>query len=357
MQRRKALKSTLAATAAATLASTALPTPAISQQRQRWTMATSWPSGLPVQAWAEDLGRRITTLSGGRLTIAVQPAGAVVGAFDVLDATAAGTVEMGHSLANYWLGKHRAAPFFGAIPMTFDAPMFLAWLYEGGGLALWNRLYQEQLRLNVQVMPGGINITEFLAWANRPLTTLQDFQGLKYRTVGWWAEILRGMGVAVTTLPAGEIYSALERRLLDAAEFASPWIDRGLGFFEVATYFTGPGMHQPASVCELIIHRPSWDRLPADLKELVITVAEAVTLRAYTQDYKNSMDAFDFFRSRGNRPVQVAEDAQREFRRLAWAYLDQQAERDPFFREVWTSVRTFYERAVAFDRFMLPVRS
>jgi TRAP-type mannitol/chloroaromatic compound transport system substrate-binding protein len=355
MKRRKALLAGATGTAGVVLA--ALSRPALAQQRMRWTMATSWPAGIPVQAWAEDVGRRITTLSGGRLTVAVQPAGAVVGAFDVLDATSAGTVEMGHSLANFWLGKNRAAPFFGAIPMVFEPQMFLSWMYEGGGIALWNRLYREQLRLNVEAMPGGINITELLAWSNRPLNTLEDFRGLKYRTVGWWAEILRGMGVAVTTLPPGEIYSALERRLLDAAEFASPWIDRGVAFHEVARYFTGPGMHQPASVCELLINKPAWDRLPADLKSVVQTAAEAVTLRSYAQDYKNSMDAIDFFRSRGNQPVHVREDVQREFRTRAWTYLDQQAERDPFFREVWTSVRTFYERSVAFDRFMLPVRA
>jgi len=329
---------------------------ASAQQRLRWTMVTSWPAGLPPFQIAEDFARRVNAMSAGRMTITVQPAGAVVGAFDVLDAVNTGTAEMGHSLASYWLGKNRAAPFFGAIPMVFDGPLYLTWMYEGGGIALWNRLYQERMKLNVMAMPGGINVTEFLAWSNKPLANVNDFKGLKYRTVGWWADILRGMGVSVTTMPAGELYTALERKMLDATEFASPWIDRGLGFHEVARYFTGPGMHQPGSMMELTINKTAYDKLPADLKAIVQSAAEAATLRSYTLDYRNSLEAFEFFKGRGNQPVQVSVDAQREFRKAAWAYLDQLSGADPFFKEVWTSVRGFYERSIAFDEFMLPVR-
>jgi TRAP-type mannitol/chloroaromatic compound transport system substrate-binding protein len=333
----------------------ALGASASAQERFHWTMATSWPSGLPPQIVAELFAERVAKMSDGRLTIDVQPGGAVVGPFDVLDATSTGTVEMGHSIASYWLGKHHAAPFFGAIPMAFEGDQYMAWLYENGGNELWNRLYQEELGLNVVVMPGGFNITEFLAWSRRPLQTVEDFEGLKYRTVGWWGEILRGMGVSVTTMPAGELYTSLERGVLDATEFASPWIDRVLAFHEVVEYVSGPGMHQPASMMELTINKDAYESLPADLRAIVDTAAEAVTLRSWTMDYHHSLEAFEFFQDR-NEFVKVSDEAQREFRERAWAYLDEQSEQDPFFGEVWASVRDYYERLSAFDDFMRPVR-
>src|SRR5690606_32923006 len=140
--------------------------------------------------------------------------------------------------------------------------------YEAGGIDYWNRLYQDILGLNVIAMPMGFNTTEFLAWSHVPLRETEDFVGLKYRTTGWWGEILRRMGVSVTTLPGGEVYPALERRVLDATEFASPAADRDLGFYEVTQYFTGPGMHQPTSALELTINRDAWNRLPDDLKAI-----------------------------------------------------------------------------------------
>jgi TRAP-type mannitol/chloroaromatic compound transport system substrate-binding protein len=329
---------------------------AAAQERFHWTMATSWPSGLPPQLMAEMFAEKVADMSGGRLTIDVQPGGAVVGAFDVLDAVSTGTVEMGHSIASYWIGKHHAAPFFGAIPMTFEGDQYMTWLYEAGGIELWNRLYQDELGLNVVVMPGGINITEYLAWSRRPLRDLEDFQGLRYRTVGWWGEILRGMGVAVTTMPAAELYTSLERGVLDATEFASPWIDRILSFYEVVDYTTGPGMHQPASMMELSINKDAYESLPSDLKAIVDSAAEAVTLRALTMDYHHSMEAHEYFQEH-NEFVKVSEEAQHAFRERAWAYLDEQAERDPFFAEVWESVRSYYLRLNGLDEFILPVRA
>lgn len=329
---------------------------ASAQDSFRWTMATSWPSGLPPQLVAELFAERVTEMSDGRLTIDVQPSGAVVGAFDVLDAVSTGTVEMGHSLASYWIGKHQAAPFFGAIPMTFESDQFMTWLYEGGGIDLWNRLYQDELGLNVVAMPGGINITEYLAWSQRPLREIEDFQGLKYRTVGWWGEILRGAGVSVTTLPASELYTSLERGVLDATEFASPWIDEILAFHEVVDYVSGPGMHQPASMMELTINKDAYESLPADLKAIVDTAAEAVTLRGLTMDYHYSSLAHERFQE-SNEFIRVSDEAQRDFRERAWAYLDQQSEQNEFFGEVWASVRPYYTRLNALDAFIRPVRA
>ncbi len=170
------------------------------------------------------------------------------------------------------------------------------------------------------------------------------------------ARILREMGVAVTTMPASELYTSLERGVLDATEFASPWIDQILSFYEVVDYVSGPGMHQPASMMELTINKDAYESLPADLKAIVDTAAEAVTLRSWTMDYHNSMESFEYFQEH-NEFVKVSEEAQAAFRERAWAYLDQQSEQDPFFAEVWTSVRDYYLRLNKFNSFILPVRA
>lgn len=329
--------------------------PASAQERFQWTMVTTWPTGIVLYDQAEMIAERVESMSNGRLTIDVHPSGALVGAGDVLDAVNVGTAEMGHAMSGYWIGKHQAAPFFATIPMAFEGDQFMIWMYEGGGLELWNEFYQDVLGLNVLVMPGGANITEFKAWSREPITSVEDFVGLKYRTIGWWADILRDMGTSVTTLPAGELYPSLERGVLDATEFASPGMDRVLGFYEIAEYVVGPGMHQPSSIEELIINKDAWEQLPPDLQRMVEVAAESVTIRSYAMDYRQSLEAFEFFQDHVEF-TKIDEDSQREFRELAWAYLDEKAEQDPFFAKTWESAREFYLRLNRMDDFLLPVR-
>jgi TRAP-type mannitol/chloroaromatic compound transport system substrate-binding protein len=330
-------------------------TPVSSQERFEWTMVTTWPTGIVLYEQAEMIAERVESMSNGRLTINVQPAGTLVGAGDVLDAVNVGTAEMGHAVSAYWIGKHQAAPFFSTIPMAFEGHQFMIWMYEGGGLELWNELYQDVLGLNVLVMPGGANITEFAGWSNKPITSIEDYEGLKYRTIGWWADILRDMGASVTTLPASELYPALERGVLDATEFASPGMDRVLGFHEVADFVVGPGMHQPSTIEELIINKDAWEQLPPDLQRMVEVAAEAVTMRSYALDYHQSLEAFEFFQDKVEF-TKIDEDSQREFREQAWAYLDEQAEQDSFFSKTWDSVRDFQLRLNRMDDFLLPIR-
>lgn len=325
-------------------------------QEVRWTMVTSWPSSLNFHLLAEEFAEKVEAMSGGRMVIDVEPAGAIVGALEVLDAADSGIVEMAHSWPGYWLGRNEAAPFFASIPMSLEAPMYIAWFYDGGGLELFNRMYQEEMGLNVLVKPVGIYHPETFAWSNRELRTIEDFEGLRFRTVGWWADILREAGVAVVSLPGGEIYPSLERGVIDAAEFSTPWADRTLSFYEVTNFFTGPGMHQPAIVNELIINRSAWENLPADLQAIVTVAAQATTISAWSRDIVESMAAIAYFEEQGVERVVVDADAQHEFREIAFAYLDGLAERDPFFAEVWDSVQEFYSAFIDYESLMVPVR-
>jgi TRAP-type mannitol/chloroaromatic compound transport system substrate-binding protein len=325
-------------------------------QEYRWTMATSWPSALNFHVLAEEFADYVERASGGRMVIDVQPSGAIVGALEVLDAADSGIVEMAHSWSGYWLGRHPAAPFFASIPMSLEAGMYKAWFFDYGGLELWNRLYQDEMGLNVLVRPAGIYHPETFAWANREIRTIEDFRGLRFRTVGWWADILRDAGVAVVSLPAAELYPSLERGVIDAVEFSTPWADRLLSFYEVTDYFTGPGMHQPAIVTELIINRSAFEALPDDLQAIIEIAADAIAMRAWARDIVMSIEAIKYYEEQGQVRVTVDPETQHEFRQMTWAYLDGLATQNEFFAEVWDSVQEFYHLFIDYENFMVPVR-
>ena len=326
------------------------------QQTYKLQIATTWPSAIMIQKMPEKWAQDIEAASGGRLEIEVHPAGAIVPAPEVLDATTAKTIDGYHTFSGYWIGKMPGGPFFSSVPMTFEPFMHLVWVYEGGGLELWQRMYDEA-GYNVKIIPLGMQHAETLAWSNKPLTKISDWEGLKYRTVGWWAEILREKGVAVTSLPAAELYPALERGVLDALEFSSPYNDKVLGFFEVAKYFTGPSMHQPSVLFYVGINKDSWNALPSDLQALLETSARSATLWSWAKDFNESMAAVDFFKEEGINFVTVDQAVQKELKEDAWKLLDKKAaESGGVFADIWTSVKNFRARYIQYEDLMVPVR-
>jgi TRAP-type mannitol/chloroaromatic compound transport system substrate-binding protein len=350
--RRKVLKGGLALG----LGAMALGSPAKAQRRPevRWTMATSWPATIHLHHMAEYWAKKVEEMSGGRMVVDVRPSGAIVGAFEVLDAANTGVVQAMHSWSAYWIGRNPATAFFASVPFFFTPLSHLAWVYEGGGLQLWQKIYDD-LRLNVKVLPCGITHAEIVGWSHKPLRKLDDWKGLKYRAPGIWGEMLRGLGVAVTTLPAAELYTAMERRVIDATEFNTPYTDQLLRFHEVARYFTGPGMHQPTVLFELVINKGAWDRLPDDLKAIVEEAARATTLWGLVHDFHKSMEALDFFRKRGNQQVSVERQTQWEIYKIAMEYLKKLAETNPTFKQVLDSALAYHRRAAAYEEFMTPI--
>jgi len=330
-------------------------TPEPPQEVIRWTMQTSWPQGILLHEMAEYWAEEVKKASGGRLLIDVQPAGAIVPALEVLDATHAGTLDVYHSWGGYWMGRAPAAPFFASTPMSLEPLMYLVWLYEAGGWELWQEMY-DNANLNVKVFPGGITHPELLAHSHVPLQNVSDWQGLKYRTPGWWGEILKDMGVAVVTMPGAELYTSLERKVIDALEFSSPVVNRQLAFNEIAEYYTGPGMHQPACLFEITINKDSYEALPDDLKAIVDMAARSMTLWSWAKDIKGGIDTLKEWEAAGNKAVSVSPEAQREFREMSWAYLDAEVAGDPFMSKVWESMKDFWYEFIEYERFMVPVR-
>lgn len=319
-------------------------------------IATMWPDSILLHKMPVEWARICNEASGGRLKIEVYPAGAIVGAGEVLDATKAGTIDGYHDWPGYWIGKMPASPFFAAVPMYMEPFMHVAWMYEGGGLEFMQKMF-DQSGYNVKLMLLGVTHPEQLAVSNKPMQTFDDFKGLKYRTVGWWGEILRSIGVAVTSVPGAEVYPGLERGIIDAAEFSTPAVNKVLGFQEVTKYVTGPGMHQPSCLFSIGINKKKWDELPKDLQLLMESTARSVTLWSWTRDLQESMDAVESFEKKGIKKVTAAPEVQKKLYEETIKLLDEKARKEGgIFQEIWTSMKNYRQKYIEYEEFMMPIR-
>ncbi|MCA8868928.1 MAG: TRAP transporter substrate-binding protein [Rhodobacteraceae bacterium] len=277
MQRRKFLTGSAIGAAGVALAA-----PALAQSRIEWDMVTSWPTGAPgVDDSARRIAARITELSDGRLTINVHGANEIVPAFGVFDAVSQGVAQMYHSVPAYWTSKSKAIGLFGSFPFGLTAPEQMGWMYHGGGQALYDKIY------------GGFGLKGFIAgnsgpqwfgWFRNEIHTLEDLRGLRIRTTGFSGEMLRRVGVAVVTLPGGEVFQALQAGTIDAGEFIGPWNDFAFGFHQVAKHYYYPGPGEPSSAEEIVMNAAAYDALPNDLKLIVKTVAMSASEET-TTDY------------------------------------------------------------------------
>jgi TRAP-type mannitol/chloroaromatic compound transport system substrate-binding protein len=256
---------------AATAAATGLATPAIAQGRRELKMVTSWPKNLPgLGVGAERLAKKITDLTDGQLRVRVYAAGELVPPFQAFDAVSGGTAEMYHSASFLYLGKHQAFAFFSTMPFGLTSVESNGWLYFGGGQELWDEL---SARYNLKPFSVGNAGVSMFGWMRREIKTLDDFRGLKYRMAGVVGEIMRRMGVAVVNLPPSELFAALQSGAIDGAEWASPFIDIGLGFHRVAKYYYYPGIHEPGTTIDMSINLAVWNSLTKFQQEAIRAAA------------------------------------------------------------------------------------
>src|SRR5438477_4517891 len=286
--RRKCLMAAGATTAAAVTAPSVVK--AQGAINMRWQ--STWPSKDIFHEYALDFCKRITDMTGGDLKIEVLPAGAVVPAFQLLDAVSKGVLDGGHGVLVYHYGKQTALALWGSGPgYGMDANMLLAWHKYGGGKELLNKLYNS-IGANVVSFPYGPMPTQPLGWYKKPITKPDDFKGLKFRTVGISIDVFTGLGAAVNALPGGEIVSAIDRGLLDAAEFNNATSDRALGFADVSKVCMLQSYHQNAEQFEITFNKTKFDGLPDKLKAILANAVEAASadmawksIDRYSKDY------------------------------------------------------------------------
>jgi TRAP-type mannitol/chloroaromatic compound transport system substrate-binding protein len=278
----------------AALAGAAVAAPTVVKAQGPITMRwqSTWPTKDIFHEYALDYAKKVNDMAGGDLKIDVLPAGAVVKAFDLVDAVSKGTLDGGHGVLVYWYGKNPALALWGSGPaFGMDSNMLLAWHKYGGGKEILADIYKS-INLDVVSFPYGPMATEPLGWYKKPMTSVDDFKGLKFRTVGLGIEMFQAMGAAVTALAGPDIVPAIDRGLIDAAEFNNPSSDRALGFPDVAKVYMMQSFHQSAETLEILFNRAKYDALPEKLKAIIANAVEAASADMswkecdrYSQDY------------------------------------------------------------------------
>lgn len=296
VSRRGFMKTGLAAGAAA--GSLAAPTIArASSKTFNWRMTTAWPAGLPLYQTgpgsAESFAAKCKELSDGRLNIKVFAAGELLPAFGGFDACSAGNVEMNHAAAYYWSGKTFAAQYFTTVPFGMEFLGHYSWLYYGGGLDLWREVYKP---FHLVPFPANTSGVQMTGWFRKPIHSLADLKGLKMREVGLAAKIYAELGVAVSSLPGGEIFPALERGVIDAAEWVGPFLDRRLGLQNAAKYYYTTGWHEPATTAEITVNEKAWNSLPKDLQDVIAQASRATSIEGIMYLESQNMAALEDLR-------------------------------------------------------------
>ncbi|MFN0193471.1 MAG: TRAP transporter substrate-binding protein [Aestuariivirga sp.] len=343
--RRAFLKSGAAAAAAGTVA-VAMPNVAPAQDAQVWKFQSTWPAKDIFHEYAADFVNRVNEMAGGKLKLDLLAAGSVAKALEVQDALISGTLDGGHGVTAYWYGKHKAASLFGTPPAYgWRANQMIGWMQYGGGQALYDELVQQVLGLNLVGFLTGPMPTQPLGWFKKKIETPEDLAGLKYRTVGLSADLFKELGAAVTIMGGGEIVPAMDRGLLDAAEFNNPSSDKLLGFADVSKDYMLQSYHQAAECFEVSFNKTKFDALPAELKAIIKYAAEA---SSSDMSWK-AMDRYEKdlaeLKSKGVN-VHRTPDAVLQAQLAAWDKVIAAQSADPFFAKVVESQKAWAKRVV-----------
>ncbi|MBI3196048.1 MAG: TRAP transporter substrate-binding protein [Rhodospirillales bacterium] len=345
--RRKFLKGAAVATAATVAA------PAVVQAQgpisMRWQ--STWPSKDIFHEFALDYAKKVNDMTGGDLKIEVLPAGAVVPAFGLLEAVSKGTLDGGHGVLVYHYGKQTALALWGSGPgYAMDANMLLAWHKYGGGKELLAKLYAS-IGANVVSFPYGPMPTQPLGWFKKPITKVDDLKGLKFRTVGISIDVFQGMGAAVNALPGGEIVSAMDRGLLDAAEFNNASSDRLLGFADVSKVCMLQSYHQNAEQFEIMFNKDKYNALPEKMRAIIANAVEAASqdmqwkaIDRYSKDYVElqTKDKVKFYKTPDpilKRQLEIYDEV-----------VTKKAADNPLFKEIVQSQLAFAKRATQWEQ-------
>lgn len=344
------------ALAGGVMASGALAAPAVLAQAPIVVkMQTSWGASNIWDEFAKDYGRRVEEMSGGRLKVDVLPAGAVVAAFQVMDACNDGVLDAAHSVPVYWYGKHKAASLFGTGPVWGgSATTMLSWFYEGGGAEYYRELTQDILGLNVYGFLGFPMFAQPFGWFKNEVKGVADIQGLKYRTVGLAADLMQAMGMSVAQLPGGEIVPAMERGVIDAFEFNNPSSDKDFGAQDVAKHYYLSSYHQASESFEFIFNKDFFDDLDPDLQAILKYGVEAVSTANTAKAMKRYSADLQWLQNEAGVNVHRTPKEILDAQLKAWDKLIAELEADAFMKKVMDSQRAWVEQVTFYELMNAP---
>ncbi len=248
----------------------------ISGKKYEWKMVTTWPPHFPLLGtYADKMAEWIEKMSDGRIKIHVYGGGELVPALETFDAVSSGVAEMGHGAAYYWAGKAAAVQFFSSVPFGMNTQQFNAWIYQGGGLELYEKVYAP---FNLIPIPAGNTGAQMGGWFNKKINSVADMKGLKMRMAGLGGKVIKQIGATSILAPAGELYTDLDRGVIDALEWVGPYHDYLLGFHKIAKYYYSPGWQEPTAGIELTVNKDEFEKLPGDLQTIIRTAATAASI-------------------------------------------------------------------------------
>ncbi|KUJ83137.1 ABC transporter substrate-binding protein [Microbulbifer flavimaris] len=319
------------------------------QETFEWKLVTTWPKNFPGLGSApERFAKKVAEMSGGRLKIQVYGAGELVPAMGVFGAVSEGAAQMGHGAAYYWKGKLPAAQFFTAVPFGLNAQEMNGWLHHGGGLELWQEIYEP---FNLIPMAGGSTGVQMAGWFNKEINSVEDLRGLKMRIPGLGGEVLNRAGGTAVTIPGGELYTALQTGVIDATEWVGPYNDLAFGFHQIAQYYYYPGWHEPGSILEFIVNKSAFEKLPDDLRAIV---------RAAARDA--NQDMLDEYTARNNRALKelvdqhgvqlkrLPDEVLSHLKQINTQLLEETAAEDPQFARIYKAFREFEAQVIPYHR-------
>lgn len=305
----------------------------------KWRLASSFPKSLDtIYGGAETLSRRVAELTDGRFEIRVFAGGEIVPSFGVLDAVQQNTVECGHTASYYYYGKNKALALETTIPFGFNSRQLTAWVLDGGGLELQRELFAQYDIVN---FPGGSTGAQMGGWFRKEIESLEDLQGLKIRIPGFGAEIFDRMGAVPQSLPGGEIYPALERGAIDAAEWTVPYDDEKLGFYKVAKYYYYPGWWEPGTHLVFYVNKGQWEALPSAYRaafESATREAHLSMLAAY--DARNP-PALQRLMAGGAELRRFPDDVLLKAYEITQKVYEEESAKNPAFKRLYDSMRAF----------------
>ncbi len=338
-------KASAAAVGSAALASCAAPNdggaPSVrSSKTYEWKMVTTWPPHFPVLGvGADHLAAWIEEMSEGRIRIRVYGGGELIPPFEGFDAVSQGIAEMCHGAAYYWAGKAPATQFFAAVPFGMNAQQMNAWIYAGGGQALWDELYAP---FNLVPMPAGNTGVQMGGWFNREINNIDDFQGLKMRIPGLGGKVIAKAGGSAVLSAGGEVYTNLERGVIDATEWIGPYHDKLMGFHKAAKYYYYPGWHEPGTVLELLVNKSAFESLTLDLQTIIRSAAARLNLWMATELEAQNNTALRELVDQHNVELRAFPDEVLDrLRSYAAEVIDEIVSADPMSKKVFASFDAF----------------
>ena len=309
-----------------------------------WKLAQTWGTGFPIFGDAViKMADMVNKMSNGEMEIRIDSKNKHKAPFGVLDMVKAGQYEMGHSASYYWKGKDVNTMFFTTMPFGMIAPEQYAWFYYGGGMELMRKVYDKH---GVYSFPGGNTGNQMGGWFAKEINTLDDLKGLKMRIPGFAGEVFSKLGVVVTNIPAGELYTALDRGTVDALEWVGPSLDLNMGFHKIAPYYY-TGWHEPATELQFLVNQKKFDSLPAHLQEILTIAMQFAAYDMYARSYYESAvnwasieKDYPNVKIRTFSPAIIA-----AMKKENMKLLQDTAAKDATFKEIWESQKAFMEMA------------